>query len=162
MTSVLVESLMGVYSFELEVIPRTRPVQSLISWWSFISPFYSWNSPEVTSWEGPWGSDLDPAYLCCFSSWRHGFDLWVGKVSLEKEMATTPGFLPGEFHGQRSLVGLKSTGSQRVRHDWEMKLTSPPPPPPWGLFSLGTSDVLGWILFCWVGCVCGGVLSCVL
>ena len=24
---------------------------------------------------------------------------------LEKEMATTPVFLPGEFHGQRSLVG---------------------------------------------------------
>ena len=31
---------------------------------------------------------------------------------LEKEMATTPVFLPGQFHGQRSLVGL-----QRVRHD---------------------------------------------
>ena len=24
---------------------------------------------------------------------------------LEKEMATTPVFLPGQFHGQRSLVG---------------------------------------------------------
>jgi len=26
-------------------------------------------------------------------------------------------FLPGEFHGQRSLRGLQSMGSQRVRHD---------------------------------------------
>ena len=25
--------------------------------------------------------------------------------SLEEEMATTPVFLPGEFHGQRSLAG---------------------------------------------------------
>ena len=31
----------------------------------------------------------------------------------------TPVFLPGEFHGQRSLVSHKSMGSQRVRHDWE-------------------------------------------
>ena len=28
-----------------------------------------------------------------------------------------PGCLPGESHGQRSLLGLWSTGSQRVRHD---------------------------------------------
>ena len=33
---------------------------------------------------------------------------------LEKGMAPTPVFLPGEFHGQRSLVGLQSMGSQRV------------------------------------------------
>ena len=30
--------------------------------------------------------------------------------SLEKEMATTPVFLPGEFHGQRSLVGYSPWG----------------------------------------------------
>ena len=34
---------------------------------------------------------------------------------LEKEMATTPVFLPGKFHEQRSLVG--SMGSQRIRQD---------------------------------------------
>jgi len=35
-------------------------------------------------------------------------DMWVWSLSwevpLEKEMATTPIFLPGKFHGQRSLV----------------------------------------------------------
>ena len=30
----------------------------------------------------------------------------------------TPVFLPGESHGQRSLVGLPSMGSQRVRQSW--------------------------------------------
>ena len=35
---------------------------------------------------------------------------------LEKGMAT-PVLLPGEFYGQRSLAGLQSVGSQRVRHD---------------------------------------------
>ena len=32
-------------------------------------------------------------------------------------------FLPGKFHGQRSLVGYKSMGSQRVRHDWVTSLS---------------------------------------
>ena len=37
--------------------------------------------------------------------------------ALEKGWLPTPVFLPGEFHGQRSLVGLQSMGSQRVSHD---------------------------------------------
>ena len=36
---------------------------------------------------------------------------------LEKEMATHSIFLPGESHGQRSLVGMQSMGSQRVGHN---------------------------------------------
>ena len=35
---------------------------------------------------------------------------------LEKEMQPTPVFLPGESHGQRSLVGYCSWG-RRVGHD---------------------------------------------
>ena len=34
---------------------------------------------------------------------------------LEEEMATHSNSLPGESHGQRSLVGYSSMGSQRVR-----------------------------------------------
>ena len=37
--------------------------------------------------------------------------------TLEKEMATTPVFLPGKSHGQRSFVGYSSWGCKRVRHD---------------------------------------------
>ena len=33
---------------------------------------------------------------------------------LEKEMATTPVLLPGKSHGQRSLGGLQSMGSQEL------------------------------------------------
>ena len=36
---------------------------------------------------------------------------------LEKEWPSTPVFLPGEFYGQRSLAGLQSMGSHRIRHD---------------------------------------------
>ena len=33
---------------------------------------------------------------------------------LEKETATTPAFLPGEFHGQRSLVGYSPRGHKEL------------------------------------------------
>ena len=36
---------------------------------------------------------------------------------LEKEMATYSIFLPGKFHGQRSLAGYSPWGHKRVRHD---------------------------------------------
>ena len=34
-----------------------------------------------------------------------GFSLWVRKISWRREWLPTPVFLPGEFHGQRSLAG---------------------------------------------------------
>ena len=35
---------------------------------------------------------------------RHKFDPWVRKVPWRREWQPTPVFLPGEFHGQKSLV----------------------------------------------------------
>ena len=43
-------------------------------------------------------------YIICLQRGRPGFDPWVGKSSSRKEWQPTPVFLPGEFHGQRSLV----------------------------------------------------------
>ena len=36
---------------------------------------------------------------------RPGFTPWVGKIPWRREGLPTPVFLPGELHGQRSLVG---------------------------------------------------------
>ena len=46
-------------------------------------------------------------------------DPWVGKIPWRREWQPTPVFLPGEFYGQRSLVGYKDPfmGSQRVRNN---------------------------------------------
>ena len=41
---------------------------------------------------------------------RHGFDPWVGKLPWRRKWLPTPVFLPGEFHGQRSLVGYSAWG----------------------------------------------------
>ena len=73
--------------------------------------------------------------------WRRlGFDLWVGKIPWRREWRPTPVFLPGEFHGQRSM------GSQRVRHDWANNThTHPPTLPPkriWWLIQSGRRDTL--------------------
>ena len=41
---------------------------------------------------------------------RHRFSPWVGKISWRREWLPTPLFLPGEFHGQRSLEGYTLWG----------------------------------------------------
>ena len=41
-----------------------------------------------------------------------------GEDPLEKGMATTPVFLPGESHEQEDHSGLLSIGPQRVGHNW--------------------------------------------
>ena len=35
---------------------------------------------------------------------RRRFDPWVGKSPWRRKWQPTPGFLPGDFHGQRNLV----------------------------------------------------------
>ena len=51
-------------------------------------------------------------------------ETWVQSLGqedpLEKEWQPTPVFLPGKFHGQRSLTGYNPWG-QRVEHDWAHK-----------------------------------------
>ena len=39
-----------------------------------------------------------------------GFDPWVGKIPWRRKWLPTPVFLPGEYHGQRNLVGYSSWG----------------------------------------------------
>ena len=45
---------------------------------------------------------------------RHKFDLWVGKIPWRRAWQSTPSFLPGESHGQRSLVGYSSWGLKQT------------------------------------------------
>ena len=41
---------------------------------------------------------------------RHGFDPWMGKIPWRRAWQPTVVFLPGELHGQRSLVGHSPWG----------------------------------------------------
>ena len=55
------------------------------------------------------GSGEESTYQCR----RHGF----GKIPWRRAWKPTPEFLPGESHGQRSLVGCSPQG-HRVGHEW--------------------------------------------
>ena len=54
----------------------------------------------------------------CLQCRRDRFDPWVRKICWRREWQSTPEFLPGEFHQQRSLVGYNPWGLKRVGHAW--------------------------------------------
>ena len=45
---------------------------------------------------------------------RQGFDPWVGKIPWWRAWQPTAVFLPGTFHGQRSLVGYSPWGHKEM------------------------------------------------
>ena len=49
---------------------------------------------------------------------RLRFNPWVEKIPWRRAWQSAPVFLPGKSHGQRSLAGYTSIGSQRVVHNW--------------------------------------------
>ena len=56
-----------------------------------------WCFPRGTSGKEP---------ICqCRRSKRHGFSPWIGKIPWRRAWQSTPVFLPGEYQGQRRLVG---------------------------------------------------------
>ena len=59
-----------------------------------------------------------------FNAGEMGLIPWLRRSPWRREWQLTTVFLPGDFHGQRSLVGYKSLGLQRVRHDGVTNSTS--------------------------------------
>ena len=60
-----------------------------------------------------WPSGKEPAFQCERHR-RCKFDLWVGKITLEKEMATHSSILACEILGTEEPGGLQPMWSQRV------------------------------------------------
>ena len=50
----------------------------------------------------------------CRKCKRHGFDPWVGKIPWRRKWQLTRVFLPGKFHGHRSLVGCSLWGLKEL------------------------------------------------
>ena len=65
-------------------------------------------------------SGRESSYQCR----RCGFDPRIRKIPWNMRWNSTPVFLPGKFHGQKSLPRLQSMGPQRVRHNWTTKHTA--------------------------------------
>ena len=62
---------------------------------------------------------------------RPGFNPWVRKIHWRRKWQLTPVSLPGEFHGQRSLVDYSPWGSQsdtteHPTHTWDIEVSGLP------------------------------------
>ena len=82
------------------------------------------------------GSDSKRIRLQCG---RPRFDPWVSEISWRREWLPTPVFLPGKFHGQKSLMGYSLWSCQEL--DTE-RLTSTP------VFLPGESQGRGSLVGC--------------
>ena len=74
----------------------------------------------VFSWLGFPGGSNGKEFAC--NAGNPGLILGLGRYPgwedpRRREWQPTPEFLPGEYHGQRSLVGYSPLGHKRVRHD---------------------------------------------
>ena len=86
-----------------------------------------------------------------------GFDPWVGKIPWRRKWQPTPVFLPGESHGQRSLVGYSPWGrkeSDMTERFQQQQLWKTP------LFQLITRECMASSPFFWFNCSETGYLSC--
>ena len=60
-----------------------------------------------------WRSGQEPTCRCRRLE-RRAFDPWVGNISWRRKWQPTPVFLPGKFHGQRSLAGHSQRGCKEL------------------------------------------------
>ena len=89
---------------------KTRPVWQVHWEWG-------WQFYRVGEVAGlPWWLRQERICLQCR---RPRFDPWVGKIPWE--WLPAPVFLPGEFHGKRSLLGYGPQGHKGIGHDWVTK-----------------------------------------
>ena len=62
----------------------------------------------------PGGASGKESSCQCRRHKRSRFDPWVGEISLSRKWHPIPVFLPGKFHGQRSLVGHSQRGCKEL------------------------------------------------
>ena len=89
---------------------------SLVTQWVKNPPVMQENPGQFLGQEVPWRKDRLPTPIFLgfpggsVSKESFWFNPWVGKIAWRKVWQTTPVFLPGEFHGQRSLAGYSPQG----------------------------------------------------
>ena len=98
---------------------RTISVYSSVYLFISISPFLQ-NKRFATmiGFKPRWHSGKESVWQCR-SHRRLEFKPWVGKIPWRRKWQSTPVFLPGESHGQRSLVGYSPWGckeSDTIEH----------------------------------------------
>ena len=73
-------------------------------------------------WRSAMFQTVFPGATCQYTRCRKcEFDPWIRRIPWRRKWRPTPVFLPGKFHGQRSLVGYSPWGHKRVRDDLATK-----------------------------------------
>ena len=67
---------------------------------------------------------------------RHGFDPWIRKIRWRRKRQSTIVFLPGEFHGERSLGGYSPWGHKELDTTEQLSTRS----------QSGSRKQRGWVL----------------
>ena len=70
-------------------------------------------SGHCSWWGFPGGSAGKESACHCRRHKRYRFDPWIRKVPWSRKWQPTPVFLPGQFHGQKSLAGYCPWGCRR-------------------------------------------------
>ena len=104
----------------LRALQGKSPSESQIEAKHYQSPASPWTSSQVSCLQGEGRrrhftlSKAIPSQLSwqkiCLQCRRPGFDSWARKIPWRREWQPIPVFLPGESHGQRSLVGCGPQG----------------------------------------------------
>ena len=76
------------------------------NWGKLIGSLYPWTDQSLDAGLPWWLRWL----RICLQGRRPRFDPWIRKIPWRREWLPTPVFLPGEFHGQRSLAGYSPWG----------------------------------------------------
>ena len=58
----------------------------------------------LLTYSNKWVSQVVQWQRFCLQCRRHKFNPWVGKIPWSRKWQLTPVFLPGKFHGERSVV----------------------------------------------------------
>ena len=73
----------------------------------------------------PGGSTGKEPTCQCRRCKKHGFNPWIRKVPWRRKWQSTPLFLPGKYHGQRSLAGY-SPGGLKAIMKWQFQAATLP------------------------------------
>ena len=93
-------------------INYSRGYKMVVFWF-----YYSMLTAILLPWGFPGGTVVKESTCQNRRHKRRRFKPWVGKIPWSRKWQPTPVFLPGKFHGQRSLAG-HSPHSHRVGCDW--------------------------------------------
>ena len=113
---------LGGYDPNLETPPHSQVKPQSSSNWSESESISSSMSegvdnPDHVIWASRWHSGNESSCQCMRYK-THRSSPWVGKIPWRRKWQPTPVFLPGESHGQRSLVSYTPWWRKRVGHDW--------------------------------------------